>query len=131
MKTNLPLLHIREAVAPTLDRINNVVLILESNLAEQLIAEMIDRVTGKITNSRNMEFPRDKKRRRIVEFQPQIIRKGLTEKTITCFGWNLGDERRLFYQIRFYSYRESGQPVRFEISDSFNHENPAMIPMLF
>lgn len=130
MKNILPALHDRETISPALSS-KIVILTLESNLAEQLIEEMIDRVSGKITKSTNMKFPRDKKTRRTVEFQPQIIRKDLTGETITCFGWDLGDEGRLFYQVRFYSYRKPGQHVVFEISDSWNHENPAKVPMLF
>lgn len=106
---------------------------VESAVAEALIAEMIARVSGLNPNKKNMEFPphEESTGTRIVEFRPQVLRLDLEGQAVTCFGWYLTDEGRLLYQVRFPATRTAGQPVQFEITDFFNHENPARIPMLF
>lgn len=108
-----------------------VVLTLKSSKATQLIQRIVSLVTNVKTKSRNVRFPSDQKTGRIIEFQPQVIRKDLDGGTVTIFGLKDSDETRFLYQVRFSSGWKRGQYVRFEITEFFNCKNPTLIPMLY
>ncbi len=129
-RPTIPPLHEKELLNPVLTR--TLTVSLESEQAETLIAEMTARVLGKKFTRFHMEFPIPYEvHMRNFQFRPRMIRLDLNEKTVTCLGWYFTDEGWLIYQVRFLVNRPSGRLVQFEISDSSNYDNPALVPMLF
>jgi len=126
----LPVLHPEEIMhSPPSD---SFVLIFESEVAEKIIAEMTARVSGEISDNKDMTFPKIEGRTVwSTQFEPQILRKNLNGKTVSCFGWRLADEGWRLFHIRFLKNRKVGEQVTFEFETHYNHTNPALIAMLF